>query len=64
MSPLFIVNYLSMKKIKLTFKEYYEFVQIAKFAFATLGVSKGTVIVEANMELLNQLGFYDEKSIK
>ncbi len=53
-----------MKKIKLTFKEYYEFVQIAKFAFATIGVSKGTVIVEADIELLNQLGFYDEKSIK
>jgi hypothetical protein len=46
-----------MKKIELTIKEYYEFVQIARFTFVTIGVAKGIVIVEANIEFLNQLGY-------
>jgi hypothetical protein len=46
-----------MKRVRLTTREYYEFVQIAKFAFVTLGVAKGIVIVEANIELLKQIGY-------
>jgi hypothetical protein len=46
-----------MKRVKLTTREYYEFVQIAKFAFVTLGVTRGIVIVEANIELLKQIGY-------
>jgi hypothetical protein len=46
-----------MKKIKLLPTKYYEFVQIAKFAFTTVGVSRGFVIVEANIELLKQIGY-------
>lgn len=46
-----------MKKIKLLPTEYYEFVQVAKFAFTTFGVIKGFVIVEANIELLKKIGY-------
>lgn len=46
-----------MKRVRLTTREYYEFVQIAKFAFVTLGVAKGIVMVEANVELLKQIGY-------
>jgi hypothetical protein len=46
-----------MKKIKLLPTEYYEFVQLAKFTFTTFGVSRGFVIIEANIELLRQIGY-------
>lgn len=46
-----------MKKVKLTPVEYYEFTKLAKFSFITLGVVKGLVIIEANVELLKQLGY-------
>lgn len=46
-----------MKKIKLLPTEYYEFVQLAKFTFTTFGVSRGFVIIEANIELLKQIGY-------
>jgi hypothetical protein len=46
-----------MKRVRLTPVQYYEFVQIAKFTFVTLGVVKGIVIVEANVELLKQIGY-------
>lgn len=46
-----------MKTIMLLPTEYYQFVQLAKFAFTTFGVSKGFVMVEANIELLKQLGY-------
>jgi hypothetical protein len=46
-----------MKKIKLLPTEYYQFVQVAKFAFTTFGVTRGFVIVEANIELLRQIGY-------
>ena len=46
-----------MKKVKLLPTQYYEFVQIAKFTFTTLGVTRGFVIVEANIELLRQIGY-------
>ena len=46
-----------MKKIKLLPTEYYQFVQLAKFTFTTFGVSRGFVIIEANIELLRQIGY-------
>lgn len=46
-----------MKKVKLTPSEYYLFAKVANFSFTTLGVVKGLVIVEANIELLKQLGY-------
>ncbi len=48
---------ITMKKVRLTVTQYYDFVQIAKFAFVTLGVSKGMVVIEANVELLKQIGY-------
>lgn len=46
-----------MKRIKLLPTEYYDFVQLAKFTFTTFGVTRGFVIVEANIELLRQIGY-------
>ena len=46
-----------MKKVKLLPTQYYEFVQLAKFTFTTFGVSRGFVIIEANIELLRQIGY-------
>jgi hypothetical protein len=46
-----------MKKIKLLPTEYIAFLQIAKFSYVTLGIMKGLYIVEANKELLKQIGY-------
>jgi len=49
-----------MKKVKLLPTEYYVFKDVAKLmnmSYSLFGVSGGFVIIEANIELLRQIGY-------